>query len=53
VGELNELLEYLKTSSDTIVLTTSADSKGVDFRFAVPQAFVIHDSLPKSLVQLS
>lgn len=52
VGELNELLKFLKTSSNAIVLTTSADSKGVDFVFATPQAFVIHTVLPKSLVQL-
>jgi len=52
VGELNATLKSLKTSSDAIVLTTSADSKGVDFRFAAPQAFVIHTSFPRSLVQL-
>jgi hypothetical protein len=42
----------LKTSLNAIVVTTSAESKGVDFVFAVPQAFVIHTTLPRSLVQL-
>jgi hypothetical protein len=36
VGELNALLKYCRTSSNAIVLTTSAASKGVDFVFAVP-----------------
>jgi hypothetical protein len=52
VGELNALLKYCRNSSNAVILTTSADSKGVDFVFAVPQAFVIHTTLPKSSVQL-
>lgn len=52
MGELNATLRLLKTSSNAIVTTTSEISKGVDFVFAVPQAFVIHTTLPKSLVQL-
>ena len=52
VGELNALLKFLSTSLNAIVLTTSAASKGVDFVFAAFQAFVIHITLPKSLVQL-
>jgi len=50
VGMLNAILKYCRTSSDAIILTTSAASKGVDFVFSVPQAFVILTSLPKTLV---
>jgi superfamily II DNA helicase RecQ len=51
VGELNAVLKFLRSSSTAIVLTTSAASKGVDFVFAVPQAFVVHTSLPHSMAQ--
>jgi len=50
VGELMAILESLRGSSNAIVITTSKDSKGVDFIFAVPQAFVIHTELPTSMV---
>jgi hypothetical protein len=46
------LVRRIKTTKDSIVLTTSVDSKGVDFLFAVQQAYVIHLALPKSLVNL-
>jgi hypothetical protein len=36
VGELNALLKLCRTSSSAIILTTSTDSKGVDFMFAAP-----------------
>jgi hypothetical protein len=36
VGVLQAILENLKNSSNAIVITTSKDSKGVDFLFAVP-----------------
>jgi hypothetical protein len=36
VGVLLAALENLRTCSNTIVITTSKDSKGVDFLFAVP-----------------
>jgi len=36
VGELMSILKGLKLSSNSIVITTSSDSKGVDFLFAVP-----------------
>ena len=52
VGELMSILKGLKHSSNSIVITTSNDSKGVDFLFAVPQAYVIHTVLSKSMVQL-
>jgi len=51
-GELVGLIEGLKLNSTGIILTTSADSKGADFVFAVPQAYVIHTTLPGSVVQL-
>lgn len=38
--------------STGIVITTSAACKGADFVFAVPQAFVIHTSLPQTFIQL-
>jgi hypothetical protein len=44
------LLRRIKATKDSIVLTTSADSKGVDFLFATQQAYVIHLALPNSLV---
>jgi hypothetical protein len=44
------LLRRIKTTKDAIVITTSANSKGVDFLFAVQQAYVIHLALPNSLV---
>ena len=50
VGELMSILKGLKLSSNSIVITTSNDSKGVDFIFAVPQAYIIHTILPKSMV---
>ena len=50
VGELMSILKLLKLNSNDIVITTSNDSKGVDFLFAVPQAYVIHTILPKSMV---
>ena len=40
------ILKGLKKSSNAVVITTSVDSKGVDFLFAVPQAYVIHTVLP-------
>ena len=46
VGELLSILKSLRKSSNAIVITTSNDSKGVDFLFAVPQAYVIHTLLP-------
>jgi hypothetical protein len=53
VGMLMGLLRRIKTTKDSIVLTTSTDSKGVDFLFDdAPQAYVIHLALPNSLVQL-
>jgi hypothetical protein len=52
VGELLSILKGLQKSSNAIVITTSKDSKGVDFLFALPQAYVIHTVLPKSMVQL-
>ena len=36
VGELNSILKLCRTSDNIIILTTSVDSKGVDFVFAVP-----------------
>jgi hypothetical protein len=36
VGELMSILKGLKLSSNSIIITTSTDSKGVDFLFAVP-----------------
>ena len=36
VGELMSILKGLKHNSNGIVITTSNDSKGVDFLFAVP-----------------
>jgi hypothetical protein len=36
VGELLSILKGLRNSSNAIVITTSKDSKGVDFLFAVP-----------------
>jgi hypothetical protein len=36
LGELLAVLETLRASSNAIVITTSQDSKGVDFLFAVP-----------------
>jgi hypothetical protein len=50
VGMLMGLLRRIKATKDSIVLTTSADSKGVDFLFATQQAYVIHLALPNSLV---
>ena len=50
-GELNSILRSLASKKTGAVLTTSADSKGVDFVFAVPQAYVIHTTLPGSAVQ--
>ena len=52
MGELLAILESLRGSSNAIVITTSKDSKGVDFLFEVPQAYVIHTELPISMVQL-
>jgi hypothetical protein len=52
VGELLSILKGLRNSSNAIVITTSKDSGGVDFLFAVPQAYVINTVLPKSMVQL-
>lgn len=49
-GELYALLEHFKSLSYGIILTTSAYCKGADFVFAVPQAFVIHTSLPKTFI---
>jgi hypothetical protein len=46
VGELLSILKSLQKSSSAIVITTSNDSKGVDFLFAAPQAYVIHTLLP-------
>ena len=46
VGELLSILKDLQKCSNGIVITTSHDSKGVDFLFAVPQAYVIHTVLP-------
>jgi hypothetical protein len=46
VGELMSILKGLRSSSNAIVITTSKDSKGVDFLFAVPQAYVINTILP-------
>ena len=46
------VLEGLRNTNNAIVITTSKDSKGVDFLFAVPQAYVIHTVLPQSMVQL-
>lgn len=45
-GELVGLLNNLKTMRTGIVITTSEASKGADFVFAVPQAYVIHTALP-------
>jgi hypothetical protein len=36
VGLLLAILEGLRASSNTVVISTSKDSKGVDFLFAVP-----------------
>jgi len=36
VGVLLAVLENLRSSNTAIVITTSKDSKGVDFLFAVP-----------------
>jgi hypothetical protein len=36
VGELLAILESLRGSNNVVVITTSKDSKGVDFLFAVP-----------------
>jgi hypothetical protein len=52
VGVLLATLKVLRESANPIVITTSKDSKGVDFIFAVPQAYVIHTALPSSMVQL-
>ena len=46
VGELLSILKSLQKSSNAVVITTSKDSKGVDFLFALPQAYVIHTVLP-------
>lgn len=46
------LLDTLKNVSTGVVITTSAMSCGVDFVFAVPQAFVVHTMFPSSLLQL-
>jgi uncharacterized membrane protein affecting hemolysin expression len=43
---LGALLEQFRQISQGIVLTTSIYCKGADFVFAVPQAFVIHLTLP-------
>lgn len=51
-GEMVGILDSLTNKSTGIVLTTSAASKGADFVFAVPQAYVIHTTLPGSVVQL-
>ena len=51
-GALNALLDQFKTLCSGIIITTSAASKGADFVFAVPQAFVIHTSLPQTFLQL-
>jgi hypothetical protein len=50
VGLLLAILEGLRVSNNSIVITTSKDSKGVDFIFAVAQAYVIHTVLPNSMV---
>jgi hypothetical protein len=50
VGELISILKGLRLSSNAIVITTSVDSKGVDFLFKVPQAYSIHEVLPGSMV---
>lgn len=52
VGVQLATLESLQASSKVIVLTNSFSSKGVDFVFAVPQAYVIHTLLPLSVVKL-
>ena len=52
IGRNLAILESLQSSKSDIVLTTSAYSKGVDFKFEVPQAYVIHAVLPTSVVQL-
>jgi hypothetical protein len=49
-GELVGILDSLRSKSTGVVLTTSAASKGADFVFAVPQAYVIHTVLPQSVV---
>ena len=46
------ILKGFRESKNAIVITTSKDSKGVDFLFAVPQAYVIHTILPQSITQL-
>jgi hypothetical protein len=52
VGVLQAILEHLRNSSNAIVITTSKDSNGVDFLFAVPQAYIIHTIIPNSIMQL-
>jgi hypothetical protein len=51
-GLLIAVLEKLHESNNAIVITTSKDSNGVDFLFAVQRAYVIHTVLPQSMVQL-
>ncbi len=51
VGELLAILESLRESGNAIVITTSKDSKGVDFLFDAHQAYVIHTELPTSIVK--
>ena len=46
----NKFFNKVKEFLAKIILTTSSASKGVDFVFSVPQAFVILTSLPKTLV---
>lgn len=51
-GEMVGILDSLVSQKTGVILTTSAASKGADFVFAVPQAYVIHTTLPGSVVQL-
>jgi hypothetical protein len=51
-GELVGILDNLRSTNTGVVLTTPAASKGADFVFGVPQAYVIHTVLPQSVVQL-
>jgi hypothetical protein len=50
VGLRMAALNQMRNSANAVVLTTSRVSKGVDFIFSVPQAFVLHLTFPTTLV---
>lgn len=52
VGVQLAVLDSLRETSNAIVITNSNSSKGVDFLFASPRAYVIHTVLPSSVVGL-